>query len=268
MPAVAVDQYFRRIGWSGTAAPNLSTLTGLMQCHTRSVPFENLDVLLGRGIRIDLNSVEDKLVTRRRGGYCFEQATLFAAVLEALGFKVTRHTARVVLFVPRDASPRTHMFLIVEVPEGRFVVDPGFGALVPRRPLPLVSGERVSVGAEAHWLDRAGAHWILRAEVDGRIQDCWATALDPDNEVDFVVGNHFTSTYPESPFLNRLMMRALTDDGRITVMNRDVTVRRGSTVETFQLTDRRALRLLLADSFGIDLPEAESIRIPTVPEWT
>jgi N-hydroxyarylamine O-acetyltransferase len=85
--------------------------------------------------------------------------------------------------------------------------------------------------------------------------------------VDFEMGNHFTSTHPTSPFVNRIMMRALTDDGRVTVMNRDVTFWHGNTPEPAQLADRAALRALLVDHFGIDLPEVDQLRVPSIPEW-
>jgi N-hydroxyarylamine O-acetyltransferase len=82
------------------------------------------------------------------------------------------------------------------------------------------------------------------------------------------MGNHFTATWPESPFVQRLMLRALTPDGRrVSVMNRDVTVARDGVFEKSQLQDRTALRTLLAEEFGIDLPEVERLRVPTVPEW-
>ena len=79
-----------------------------------AIPFENLDVLLGRGIRLDLESVTAKLVTARRGGYCFEHGTLFQAALGALGVAATAHAARVLLVVPKAEAPRTHMFLTIE----------------------------------------------------------------------------------------------------------------------------------------------------------
>lgn len=90
---IDLDAYFQRIGWSGGRDPTLATLSGLLEAHTAHVPFENLDVLLGRGVRLDLDSLQAKIVGARRGGYCFEHATLFAAVLEAVGFDVTRRAS-------------------------------------------------------------------------------------------------------------------------------------------------------------------------------
>ena len=269
MPAsLDLSAYFERIGWVRREGRTYDALAGLLHAHMRAIPFENLDVLLGRPIRLDLEGLQQKLVRDRRGGYCFEQASLFAAVLDALGFEPVRHTARVVMITPRTESPRTHMFLTVKLAEGRFVLDPGFGSLAPLVPVPLAPGARVEAGAEAHWMECDGDHWLLRTRSGEKDTDCWFTTLERDNHVDFEVGNHFTSTYPSSPFRNRLMLRALTGDGRVTIMNRDLTIRRGSEARTTQIPDRGTLRAILADHFGIALPEAETLRVPSVPEWS
>jgi N-hydroxyarylamine O-acetyltransferase len=96
----------------------------------------------------------------------------------------------------------------------------------------------------------------------------WMSTLETESPIDFVMANHFTCTWSESPFVNRLMLRALTPDGRVSVMNRDVTVLRGAASEKRELTDRSALRRLLVEHFGFDLPEAEHLRVPSVAEWS
>jgi N-hydroxyarylamine O-acetyltransferase len=262
-----LDAYIARIGWDGSTYPGFGTLAGLLRAHMSNIPFENLDVLLGRPIRLDLESVQNKLVHARRGGYCFEHATLFAAVLEALGFKPLRHTARVTVFVPRNAAPRTHMFLTVDVAEGSFVIDPGFGALAPRVPVPLAEGAQARHDEELHAMVRDGPLWILRARSGDKTVDAWVSTLEEDNLVDFELGNHYTASHPNSLFVNRIAMRALTSDGRVTVSNRDVNVWRGNVPETHQLADRKALRALLNEYFGFDLPEVEQLRVPAIPEW-
>jgi N-hydroxyarylamine O-acetyltransferase len=262
-----LDAYFERIQWGGDTRASFETLAGLLSAHMSRIPFENLDVLLGRRVRLDLEGIQEKLVRAHRGGYCFEHATLFAAVLDALGFAPERHAARVTLYVPRTQAPRTHMFLTVPLAEGTFVVDPGFGTLAPRVPIPLASGTRAGIDHETHWLIRDGQAWLLRADVGGETVDAWVSTLDAEHRVDFEMGNHYTSTYPQSPFVNRLMMRALTPDGRVTVMNRDVAVWRAGERESIELADRAALRALLNDSFGFDLPEVERLRVPSIPDW-
>jgi N-hydroxyarylamine O-acetyltransferase len=266
-PTLDVGRYLERIGYGGATRPTHETLAALVAAHTARVPFENLDVLLGRTIRLDLEGLQDKLVAHKRGGYCFEQATLMGAALDALGFDVARHAARVITLVPRSESPRTHMVLVVTLPEGRFVVDPGFGKLAPRVPVPLAEGIDVRFGDDAHRFAREGDHWTLVARVDGEDAPCWTTPLDETHPVDYEMANHFTSTHPSSPFRARLMLRAYSGDARVTVLNRDVSIRRAGGSTTATLADRAALRRLLADHFGFDLPEVEALQVPSVDGW-
>jgi hypothetical protein len=125
---IDLDAYFTRIGYAGVRRPIMETLRALHLAHATHIPFENLDVLLGRRILLDLESLQTKLVRGRRGGYCFEQNALFAAVLERLGFTVTRLAARVRMGVTR-VLPRTHVALAVDVDGGSWLADVGFGEL-------------------------------------------------------------------------------------------------------------------------------------------
>jgi N-hydroxyarylamine O-acetyltransferase len=260
-----LDAYFARIGWGGGTRPTFETLAGLLHAHTGAIPFENLDVLLGRPVRLDLDGLQDKLVRRRRGGYCFEHATLFAAVLRRLGFALTTHAGRVVVARPKGESPRGHMFLTVPLDGERYVVDPGFAAYTSRQPLPLRPGN--PHGNESHILTQEDGTWTLHTSRDGVLKPGWITSLEEEYPVDFEVANHWTATCPSSPFTQVMMMSAATRDGRVNVMNRDVTVIGPDGVAKRELTDRRALRTLLADHFGFDLPEAETLAVPAIPEW-
>ena len=259
--------YLERIGWSGPLEPTLPVLTALMRAHMARIPFENLDVLLGRGIRIDLDSVYAKLVDAKRGGYCYEHSTLFHAILEHAGFAPERHSARVIMVAARTEAPRTHMFLSVKIDGQTFVLDPGFGGHGPLVPVPLVEHHEVREGPDVHRMTRRDGEWMLETDIHGAMAPLWMSTLEPESPIDFAMANHFTATWPESPFVQRLMLRALTKDGRVSVMNRDVTIARGETVEKTQIADRAALRALLAGDFGIDLSEIETLRVPTVPEW-
>jgi N-hydroxyarylamine O-acetyltransferase len=259
--------YLERIGWSGEAPVTLETLSRLIRAHMSSIAFENLDVLLGRPVRLDLDGIQDKLVRGRRGGYCFEHAILFAAAIERLGFKSSCHSARVVLFLPRTETPRTHMFLTVGLPQGRFVVDPGFGGAAAQFAIPLVDGRDESPHEASHWMTKDGPYWWMRTRAGDGSSDVWVSTLEEEYPIDFEMANHYTASHPRSPFVNRLMMSVFRPDGRITMMNRDVTIRRGATTHKSQLTDRTALRNLLIEHFGFDLPDVEQLRVPAIPEW-
>ncbi len=265
MAVLDLDAYLDRIGWTGSREAAFAALAGGLPAHARRIPFGNLDVLLGRSIDLDLGALQPKLVRARRGGYCFEHATLFAAVLEALGFAPIRHSARVVLVSPRTEVPRTHMFVTVALPEGTFVLDPGFGGLAPDWPVPLV--DALPGAGPPLWMARAPGAGVRKPRAADRIVDCWATTLEVDNASDFVVANYYTSTHPASAFRNRLMLRAFAGDARISVMNRSVTIADGTASRAYELADRAALRALLVEHFGFDLPEAETIRVPSIEEW-
>ncbi len=112
-----LNHYFARINWSGAAAVNIDTLRALHLKHNCTIPFENLDVLLPREIQLDNQSLEEKLVIARRGGYCFEQNGVFERVLRELGFNVRSLLGRVVLSNPPALPPRTHRLLLVELEE-------------------------------------------------------------------------------------------------------------------------------------------------------
>ena len=245
----------------------IDAIAALMAAHMAAIPFENLDVLLGRGVRVDLESVFGKLVTARRGGYCFEHGTLFQAALRALGVEATAHAARVLLVAPKSEAPRTHMFLTIVDGGTTWVLDPGFGGPGPIVPVPLVEGHEARHDHDVHRLVRRDGEWVLEGLIKGVMTPLWTSSLEPQFPVDFALANHYVSTFPESPFATRLMIRALTPHGRVSAMNREVTVKHGTVSETHQLADRAALRRLVADHFGFDLPDIDHVRVPSVPEW-
>jgi N-hydroxyarylamine O-acetyltransferase len=261
-----LNAYLERVQWCGATAPTYATLAGLLDAQMARIPFENIDVLLGRPVRLDLEGLQAKLVKSRRGGYCFEHSTLFAAVLKALGFEPLRHAARVILFRPRSEVARTHMFLSVIVDGTRYVVDPGFGAFAPRRPLPL-DGTAVPADRPTHRMVREGDHWVMYVTRDGAESPAWVSTLEVENSIDFEMANHFTATHPASPFMNWIMASAATPDGRVNIMNREVTYLRGEVATTALLPDRAALRAVFAEHFGFDLPEIETLRVPAIPDW-
>ena len=232
-----------------------------------AIPFENLDVLLGRGVRVDLDSVIAKLVTARRGGYCFEHGTLFQAALRALGVEATAHAARVLLVAPKAEAPRTHMFLTIVRRWTRPGCSiPGFGGQGPLVPVPLVEGRevrqrprRASPGAAGR---RVGARRAGERRDDGAV-DLVARAAVPGGLRRWPTTT--SSTFPESPFVTRLMIRALTPDGRVSAMNRDVTVLRDGVAEKRQLADRAELRALLARTSASTCRRSSACACPPCP---
>ena len=179
----------------------------------------------------------------------------------------SRERREVILVLKPHESPRGHMYIRVRLPEGDFVADPGLGGLGCRTPIPL-SGAGVREGKESYSLTSDERHLTLKMDSPGRKVDAWIAGFDEDNWIDFEVANHWTATHPASPFVNRLMMRAMIPGGRVTLMNRDVTVRQGDRIETLQLRSRAELRQWTQTHFGFDRPEIDNLRIPSVGEWT
>jgi N-hydroxyarylamine O-acetyltransferase len=264
--SIDLDAYFNRVQWGGPARPDYATLAGLLAAHTGHIPFGAFDVLLGRPVRLDLDGLQAQLVQAKRGGYCFQHATLLGAVLEQIGFAVTRHSARVILFEPVHQSPRTHMFLTVALDGARYIIDPGFGPFGGRVPLPL-DGVGIQPPEQTHRIQQDGAHWTLTVLRGAEEIPGWVSTLEQDHPIDFEMGNHFTATHPDSLFRHRIMASMPKPDGRVSIMNRDVTRVTGGTVTTETLPDRKALRALLATDLGFDLPEAETMRVSSVPGW-
>lgn len=262
-----LDAYLARIGWGGSRSPTFETLAGVLRAHMTAVPFENLDVLLGRGVRLDLDRVFEKLVAARRGGYCFEHGTLCQAALGELGFTTVAHAARVIMLRRREDAALTHMVLSVRLDGRTFVLDPGFGGHAPLVPVP-VDGTVVRDGRDCHRLVRRDGEWVLEAEIDGAFAPLWTSSLGPAMPIDFVMANHFVSTFPASPFVTSLMLRAFSRRGRVSMMNRDLTVRGANGVEKSVIADRAALRSILATDFGFDLPDVERMLVPSIPDWT
>jgi N-hydroxyarylamine O-acetyltransferase len=254
-----LDAYLGRIGYTGSLDRTEQTLKALHRAHVAAIPFENLDVILGRGVDIDLDRIVDKLVRCRRGGYCYEHGLLFAAALERLGYRLTRILARTG-DPAQDPRPRSHLLSVVELDGQRWLADVGFGSGL-LEPVPLVSGGtypqgdwtyRVTRGDDGYWrlADRRGSGWVTIISI----------AEEWTYPVDVAVANHHTSTAPTSPFVQRPI-----------VVRKDEHVVRGldgrrfgvsdprRTVEERAVTDEEYGEVL--SELGIPLPSAEVRRL-------
>ncbi len=203
---VDVDADLDRVGVPAMR-PSPEALATLHEAHVRTIPFENVDIQLGHTPSLQLSDITDKLVRRRRGGYCFEHGLLFAACLERLGYQVTRGMARV-----RPDSPhgsRTHLVLFVDVAGTRFLADPGFGSGL-LMPLPLEDGATTEHGGWPYRLRRDGQLWRLeKPDEHGEWVAAHAFDETPQRPIDYVVANHFTATHSHSPFTQRLIVQRL-----------------------------------------------------------
>ncbi len=247
-----LDAYFERIRYTGTREATPEALTAIHTAHLGSIPFENVDVLLGRRIRLDLASLQAKLVDGRRGGYCFEQNTLFAAVLRNLGFRVTTLEARVRPPGATHTLPRTHMTLRVDLSDRTVLADVGFGGDGPLGPVDL-DGRVSEQGGDAYRIVEERAVRVLQIRSADGWRDLYAFTLDEALPVDFQVANHYTSTWPESPFVTTLTAQLSLPDERRILRGLTLTLRRRGH-ETMRDIEEADLIAVLRESFGIALP--------------
>lgn len=252
-----LDAYMRRVGHDGDTAPTAQTLAALHRAHLAAIPFENLDVVLGRGIAVDLDSVQAKLVERRRGGYCYEHGVLFAAVLERLGYEVERMLARVGgEELERPRAP-THMTLRVATGGERWLADVGFGSGL-LRPLPFDEGGPHAQGGWTFALASTGSRsWALRELRGGE----WVTRYGFDEQrlhaADVVMANHFTSTFERSPFVGKPVVTRRDEDSIRSLVDRRLALERpDGTLDERDVADDE-IGALLRETFGIPLNDDE-----------
>jgi N-hydroxyarylamine O-acetyltransferase len=263
-PRLDLDAYLARIGWSGRREASAETLRSVHRAHIQGIPFENAQPVLGSAPSLALDDLQAKLVRSRRGGYCFEHNTLFAAVLEALGFGVTRLAARVRVGAQGGVRPRTHMLLLVDVPgESRqFLADVGFGSIGGLlEAIPLTAGSEVHDGGRTHRLVREPHQgledlWVLQAFQEGAWSDQYAFTREPFEPADYEVINWHVATNPRSPFQHTLYAQRTTTDAHLALAGHVLVITRADgTCEKRELTDPAELRRVLDSDFGIELPE-------------
>jgi len=224
---VDVSAYLARVGQE-RAEPSASALRELAKAHVLAFPFENVDVVLEQHRGISLDVVTEKFLGRQRGGYCYEQSGLFAAVTGQLGYRVHRLAARV---QPRRPGPYTHMTLVIEADGVPHLVDVGFGAAM-LVPMPLVDGEVVDQAGWPHRLVARDGWWTLQKEVEGGWDDLHEFRLEGMHRIDYEVYHHYTSTHPNSPFTGRLVIMRLEPGLSRKLLGRELTVERpGEPVE-------------------------------------
>ncbi|BBZ47115.1 arylamine N-acetyltransferase [Mycobacterium parmense] len=256
--ALDLNGYFDRIGYRGPAEASLDVLRALVTAHTRAIPFENLDPLTGTPVDdLGPDALADKLVHRRRGGYCYEQNGLMGYVLDAIGFRVRRWGARVVWMRPPDAPfpTQTHTMLAVRFPDAPrpYLVDVGFGGQTPTAPLRIETGTVQQTPHGPYRLDDRGDGMLLQAMVRDEWQPLYELTARTQPDVDLRVSSWFVSTHPSSIFVTGVMAALVTDDGRLNLAGRELTLHRPDGTDRSVLPDAAAVVEALGARFGIDV---------------
>lgn len=248
------EAYLKRIGYEGAVSPDLETLNALIRAHLTHVPFENLDVYdAGADIPLDTASLFDKIVTRRRGGYCFELNALFYALLQDIGFDCYPIAVRVVWHAQRRVSPLSHRATIVTIGGVRYFADVGFGGPAPHSALELDNpAEQTSYGQRFIFDKSAGDTVICRVTEDGheRLLQFSEAPVDP---IDFLALNEYHAKSKMSGFRMVRMVNIATEDGAVSMTGNVMRVHKNGEVTETAFTTQEELRRALRDYYCIEV---------------
>jgi N-hydroxyarylamine O-acetyltransferase len=249
-----IQKYFSRIGYAGDTRVSASTLAALHTAHAFTIPFENLDVKYGRTLSLDPDALFDKLVTRRRGGYCFEMNGLFSIALKTLGFNVKNLLARTAF---GDAySAKSHEVLAVDIDGVTYLADVGYGNDGIAAPLILQTGaEQTQFGNVYSFAQDPTFGWVLRRREGDAFTPMYAFTTDECLPVDFEVANHFTATHPSSFFKTTGFVTKPTETGRVTLTEAHLKITDSGSVSERDVTDERDFAWLLREYFSLNLDE-------------
>ena len=248
-----ITAYLQRIGYQGTPKCDFNTLHDLQRLHLQTVPYENLDIMRGIPLSLEIDDIYDKIVHRCRGGYCFELNALFAWLLRSIGFDVTDFMARFLRDEP-EIPMRRHRVLKVACSQGNYLCDVGVGGILPRKPLPLITG-KVS--------EQNGEKYVIRDEdFLGNVlyewrRDSWrqlySFTYEPQLEKDFTAISYYCEAHPDSFFKIQDMVHIFTPDGRKSVAGREVRLFSPSGVQILTPATEAAYHEILHTHFGIKL---------------
>ncbi len=261
-PSAEFDQeaWLARIGHQGSRAPTLETLQALIAAQATAIAYESIDCLLDRPPTLDLVALQAKMIGGRRGGYCFEQNMLFRAGLRSLGYQVTSLQARVVRGLEIDAPrPMLHMVLKVDLPEGGFLADVGFGNLAPTAALNLVPSIEQSTPHEVMRFIAMGDELTLQSRLGDQWAHIYRVVALPRVDTEYEMANWFTASHPQSPYVNNLIAARPGPNGsRFTLFNARFNVRLASGDVKRRLLESAAdFREVLEGAFDLRLSEAD-----------
>ena len=248
----ALEPYLERLNYSGSVHPTEDRLEALHRAQAYTIPFENFDILLERGINLDPATLCDKLVHKKRGGYCFELNGLFLMALHAFGFDARALLARVHLVNP--PTGRGHQLLLVTLQGREWIADVGFGGPGLRAPIPFELNHPTTQDGQTFRLIEAGPYGImLQTQKDGQWQNLYSFDLGHVFPGDIAYGNHFTSTHPSSLFTFARVAALPHPNGRISLFNCTLKHLTADGEHEQQLVDGPAYLDALKTHFGIEL---------------
>ncbi len=267
-----LDSYLARLRLPARVTLDAEGLARLQRSHRLAIPFENLDVMLGRPIRIDPEDAFAKLVTRSRGGFCFEHNRVFLDALVMLGFEARALLARVWLGAT-DTPPLTHTLTLITIGEQAWIADPGFGGSYTP-PMPLVDGAEAPApdGARFRLQRDPALGWLLlrhgeAATTDGRAAETgwvrqYSFTTAPVWDADLAMGAHWAATAPDTRFTTHHIVSIVLPHGFASLTDRNYRRRAGAEEASGVIDDPRVYRMRLSLMFGIDLSSEEVRSLP------
>src|SRR5688572_22583821 len=256
-----LEGYFQRIGHSGDTGPTIETLRAFHLLHAQAIPFENLNPFLRIPVVLDIDSLYQKLVLNKRGGYCFEHNLLLAEALKTLGYKVKGLGARVLWNIPEGiVTARGHMLLLIEIDHDYFIADVGFGGLTLTSPLALKPDLEQNTPHEKFKLIQSADGYVLLANVQDAWKRIYSFGLQENFLIDYEVTSWYLSNHPTSHFVTGLIAALPFEKGRHTLRNNDFATHYLDGSHDRKRFDNVAdLRFALETTFGIRLPQVPSI---------
>ena len=249
-----IAKYLARIGVEGELPLTSDTLTKIVSAHYRAIPYENLDILAGVPLDLSEEALFDKLIERRRGGFCFELNEALGTLLSSLGFSVTHLAARFILGEPENVLPmRRHHILLVHLDDGDWLCDAGIMREAPRRALKLVPGlvQEDGIGAYKFVEDPFYGQILMQKVSGGDFVPFFGFTMEPQITQDFVMPCFYCEKHPGSPFIKDNMVGIYTADGAWNLAGKELRRLKGA-----EITERRALTDeeipgVLRDIFGM-----------------
>ncbi|MCL2056474.1 MAG: arylamine N-acetyltransferase [Oscillospiraceae bacterium] len=251
MDDTMIQKYLDRIGWRGELSLCRETLDKLQTLHCNSVPYENLDILAGVPISMDADDLYDKIVERRRGGYCFELNGLYGWLLTWLGFQVGDFMARFLL--DEDVIPmRRHRVLVAELDGERLLCDVGVGIEAPRKTILLEEGVIQNDGFRDYKVERDSfLGWVLWQKHDSGWKRFYSFTEEPQLPKDYIMPSFYCERHPASIFNKEQMIAVKTTDGRRTLDSEIFKIFTPQGVSTAVAGSRDEYTQMLKSYFGI-----------------
>ncbi|MCF8130984.1 MAG: arylamine N-acetyltransferase [Deltaproteobacteria bacterium] len=247
-----IDAYFQRIKYGGGTSHTAHTLKSIHHAQLFKIPFENFDIQLGRAINLNPKAIFEKLIRKKRGGYCFELNGLFLTALRSIGFDARPLLARV--HITGTPTGRGHQIELVTIDGKQWIADVGFGGDTPRTPIPLELNQSTIHNGQKVRLVEAGHFGImLQTEKDDEWIDLYSFDLSHVFPGDIDYGNHFTSTHPSSLFVSARVAALPIKNGAKTLFNHTLKKATAGNENLMELKDGKAYLSALKTHFGIEL---------------